>query len=107
MYPELEDFFEAALGGVQPVAQGIGRVVDEPEYDVAPTEGDGPKLATELTGCIRDQRTDLLALQSPEGFEAEVSAKYALVKKYIRRITLHADTVEGAWVEGAPPGNWI
>ncbi len=107
MHPELEDFLENALGAVQPVAQGIGRVVVEPDYDVAPANDEGSKLATELAGCIRGQRTDLLALQSPQGFEAEIAAKYGLLKKYIRRITLHADSVEGPWVEVAPPGNWI
>ncbi len=104
---ELEDFLERSLASVQPVAQGIGRVVVEPDYDVDFVEEDAAKLPGELTGCIRDQRTDLLALQSPNGFEVEISPKHALLKKYVRRITLHADGVEGPWVEVAPPGNWI
>ena len=103
----LEDFLQNALAGVKPVAQGIGRVVVEPDYDADLAVEDASKLPGELMQSIREQRTDLLALQSAGGFEAEISPKHALLKKYIRRITLHADGVEGSWVEVAPPGNWI
>ena len=107
MNPELEFFLEKAFESVRPTSPEIGRVVVEPDYDVKPSREDARHLASELLQCLREQPIDAAALRSHDGFEIEVPGIYRRLAKYIRRITLHQDKVEGPWVEVAPPGNWI
>jgi hypothetical protein len=107
MDPQLDFFLECALGPVQPTSPEIGRVVVEPDYDVSPVQADAVPLAEELTRCIREQSADSAALATREGFAVDIPERYPLLRKYIRSITLHQDRAEGAWVEVAPPGNWI
>ncbi len=108
MHPDLELFLEEAFQSVQQTSPEIGRVVVEPDYDVAPDPQDSGQLASELLQCLCVKRT-LTAkhLQRAEGYDVEIPGAYRVLRKYIRRVTLHADTVEGEWVEVAPPGNWI
>lgn len=107
MHPELEMFLEHAFQAIQTTSPEIGRVVVEPDYEIGPAEHDARHLASELVQCLRETPVDAAALNSREGFEFEVPGTYRLLAKYIRRITLHQDKAEGAWVEVAPPGNWI
>ena len=107
MNPELEFFLEKAFESVQPTSPEIGRVVVEPDYDVKPLHSDAGHLASELVQCLREQPIDTAALSSREGFEIAVPGIYRRLAKYILRITLHQDKIEGPWVEVAPPGNWI
>ena len=107
MHPELEFFLEDAFGRVQPTAGEIGRVVVEPDYEVAPDAKAAGQLASELVECLREARVDEETLAGPQGCEIEIAGTYQLLRKYVRRITLHADSVEGDWVEVAPPGSWI
>ncbi|SRR5579875_1489535 len=104
MHPELEAFLEKAFASVQPTSPGIGRVVVEPDYNAEPDAKDAHRLAGELVQQLRQVSLDKNAIASHQGQTVETSG---LLRKYIRRITLHADTVEGDWVEVAPPGNWI
>lgn len=104
MHPELEFFLEKAFASVQRTSPDIGRVVVEPDYNAAPDAKDADRLASELVQRLRDASVDKNALAGHEGQAIEPSG---LLQKYIRRITLHADTVEGDWIEVAPPGNWI
>jgi hypothetical protein len=107
MHPDLEDFLESAFEAIEPTSSRIGRVVVEPDYEVPPDERERSGIAKELT--------DLLAVQSPadhqmasfDGSEATIGEKFGLLKKYLRRVTLHASPVDGPWIEVAPPGNWI
>ncbi|MDQ2842780.1 MAG: hypothetical protein M3Y72_17420 [Acidobacteriota bacterium] len=101
MHPELEDFLEAAFDSLHTEHGEIGRVVVEPDYDVEPEPGDSQPLAEQLTKILHGQEL------KGDSVEVEIPDAYALVKKYIRSITLHSDKVEGDWVEVAPPGNWI
>jgi len=107
MNPEIEFFLEKAFGSVQPVSAAIGRVVVEPDYEVKPSGRDAGHLASELVQCVREQVFDPAALSSHKGVEIQIPGSYRLLKKYVRRITLHQDKPDGAWVEVAPPGNWI
>lgn len=107
MHPELETFLEKAFRKVQPTSGEIGRVVVEPDYETAPAEHDGRHLVSELVQCVREQCVDPDVLATHEGFEIDIPGAYRLLAKYIRRITLHADKVDGPWIEVAPPGNWI
>ncbi|HTU43972.1 MAG TPA: hypothetical protein VMF91_02855 [Bryobacteraceae bacterium] len=107
MNPGLEAFLEDALESVQPTSSGIGRVVVEPDYNNSPLESDGPVLAQQLRELIQRQSPDAAALASPEGYEVDIPGDCCVLAKYIRSITLHQDGAEGAWVEVAPPGNWI
>jgi len=107
MHPDLEFFLEKAFEGVAPTSPEIGRVVVEPDYDIAPEPNDAGHLAGELAQCIREAVPDEGRLAAPDGYEIDISGAYRLLRKYVRRITLHADKVEGDWVEVAPPGNWI
>lgn len=97
MHPDLDDYLEETFGAMPPVA-GIGHLVIEPDYETAPTEEDRGALVRELTECVRGH-------QAPEEFAIE--ARYPVLRKYVRRVSLHADVVEGSWVEIVPPGNWI
>ncbi|HEY7210278.1 MAG TPA: hypothetical protein VH477_08400 [Bryobacteraceae bacterium] len=105
MHPDLEDFLEEAFGGVQPTASAIGRVVVEPDYDAAPDERDRDRLARELNECLHAQPAPTEIPGS--GTELPIDSKYAVLKKYLRKISLYPEPVEGSWVEVSPPGNWI
>ena len=107
MNPGLEFFLEDAFAGVQPTSSAIGRVVVEPDYDVNPEERDRDALAGELTRAIATQSPDAAQLAGAGGYKVAISQGFPLLAKYLRSVTLHADGVEGAWVEVAPPGNWI
>ncbi len=107
MHPDLDEFLERILACVQPISNSVGRVVVEPDYDTQPEERDASALAKQLTECIAAQAGLAEPIASPQGREVPIGAEYPLLKRYLRRIMLHSDTVEGAWVEVAPPGNWI
>ena len=107
MNPDLEDFLEAAFTSIKPTSATIGRVVVEPDYDSGVIGSDSQGLRSELIELLNRQNVDGNALKSQDGFEVKIPSRYRLLSKYIRRITFHADSVEGDWVEVAPPGYWI
>jgi hypothetical protein len=107
MNPQLDFFLERALESVTPTSPEIGRVVVEPDYDVSPADRDARELAQQLRDLISSQSPDSAALASPQGYQVAIPADKPALRKYLRSITLHRDSVEGAWVEVAPPGNWI
>jgi hypothetical protein len=106
MNPETETFLDNAFRSIQPSSPDIGRVVVEPDYEVNASEADAASLRSELLQCLREQSPDAAALVSHDGFEVKISS-HVLLTKYIRRVTLHQDKLDGSWVEIAPPGNWI
>ncbi len=107
MHPELEFFLEDALKSIQRTSPEIGRVVFEPDYDIDPIPTEARQVGDELKRCLAEQTPQPDALAAHDGFPVALSGKYPLLSKYARAITLHADGVEGPWVEIAPPGNWI
>lgn len=107
MHAELEDFLESAFSSIQPSSASIGRVVVEPDYNVRPDLSYASHIAEQLSECIRSQPIAADKLASRTGLEANIGPEYGLLRKYLRRVTLHADPVEGPWIEIAPPGNWI
>lgn len=107
MNPDTEDFLDAAFRSIQPTSPEIGRVVVEPDYDADPSLPDTPGLQGELIACLRAQSPDAAALASRDGFEVKIPADSQLLGKYVRKVTLHQDKLDGSWVEIAPPGNWI
>lgn len=107
MDPQLEFFLERAFDCIEPTSPLVGRVVVEPDYDVSPTEQDAGGLAQELHELLSHQSPDMAALASPQGDTVAIPRGMTLLRKYLRSITLHQDGVEGAWIEVAPPGNWI
>jgi hypothetical protein len=107
MHPELEDFLEDALAHIRTTSPQVGRVVVEPDYEVAPADGDAGLLQQQLGELLARQSPDAAALASPEGYEVRVPEDCPLLGKYLRSITLHQDRVKGSLVEVAPPGNWI
>jgi hypothetical protein len=107
MHPDLEFFLEDAFKSVRQTSSEVGRVVVEPDYDVAPEPNDAGPLANELVQCLCKTSINKDALSSHGGFDITVPSAYRVLGKYIRRITLHADGVEGEWIEVDPPGNWI
>ncbi len=107
MHPDLESFLEEALSRVKPTSSQIGRVVVEPDYEAGPDIADAEPVADQLTGCLQSQVLNTELLTSHDGQEIKIASSEALLHKYVRRITLHADQVEGYWIEIAPPGNWI
>jgi hypothetical protein len=107
MNPDIEFFLEEAFASLPPTSNAIGRVVVEPDYESAPAPGDPQQLRSEFTELLRGQNINDSALKSQDGLEIKIPNNYQLLSKYIRRITLHADSVEGDWVEVAPPGYWI
>ena len=107
MHPELEDFLERTFEHIEPTDQAIGRVVLEPDYEVQPDAKDAGHLASELLQCLREVDGRVIAGCGHNGYEVEIPGASRVLRKYIRRITLHADKLEGGWVEVAPPGNWI
>jgi hypothetical protein len=107
MDPQLEFFLEEAFRSVRPTSPHIGRVVVEPDYDVSPDTLERDQLADELARCIQEQSPNETDLASLQGWELKIPAKYPLLTKYLRSITLHQTPNERPWVEVAPPGNWI
>jgi hypothetical protein len=107
MHPDLELFLEEAFQSVRQTSSEIGRVIVEPDYEVAPDPKDAGHLASELLQCLREVKVDKKALARRQGCDIEIPGAYRLLHKYIRQISLHADTVEGDWIEVSPPGNWI
>lgn len=107
MHPEIETFLDDAFGSIEPTSPAIGRVVVEPDYEISPTSADAAGLASELLECLREQAPAGLGLTSQEGVKVPIPGRYGLLTKYLRSITLHSDKLDGAWVEVAPPGNWI
>jgi hypothetical protein len=107
MHPDLEDFLEAAFQSVQPTSANVGRVVVEPDYEAAPSEQDGSRLASELVEVLQSQTENAAQVRSRQGQEIQIPGKYELLSRYVRRIVLHAERVEGSWIEVAPPGSWI
>ena len=105
MHPDLDDFLEQAFEGVRPAVNNVGHVLVEPDYNAAPDQGDADRLARELIDCLHKQT---LPVNFPHsGVTVTIDPQYALLKKYVLRISLHRDPAPGAWVEVAPPGNWI
>jgi hypothetical protein len=98
MNPELEFFLESILEPIEPISPDVGRLVVEPDYEMAAREEDREALKRELLECVRDEAP---------GSEIVPAAKYPILRRYIRKISVRADRVEGPWVEVAPPGNWI
>lgn len=107
MHPDLEFFLEETFKTVEPTAAYIGRAVVEPDYNADVDIADGAALRQELLECLLAQSPLPGELKSPDGYEVEIPSKYPVLAKYVRRISLHEDTVEGPWIEVAPPGNWI
>ncbi len=107
MHPELEFFLEEAFESIEPTSSEIGRVVVEPDYEVSPADHDASGLARELRELLSRESPDAAALASPQAYAVTIPGNCGLLGKYLRSITLHQDGVEGAWIEVAPPGNWI
>jgi hypothetical protein len=107
MHPELEFFLESAFDGVRPSLPNVGRVVVEPDYDLSPDEDEKQKLTEELEQLLSTQTVNPSAVSSSEGQALAIPGSLKTLSKYVRSVTLHADSVEGAWIEVAPPGNWI
>ncbi len=108
MNPDLEIFLEEAFAPVQSTSVAIGRVVVEPDYEnKVPAQADTRQLCDELITLLKEQSPDPAHLHSHEGVEIAIPETYSLLAKLLRKITLHADKAEGAWVEVEPPGNWI
>ncbi|MBV8072280.1 MAG: hypothetical protein JO270_20425 [Acidobacteriaceae bacterium] len=107
MNPELELFLEEAFASLKQVSGQIGRVVVEPDYDAAVNAEDASALREELVAFVNSQRPPDKDLRSHDGFETPITGQFALLKKYLRRISLHSDAINGEWVEVVPPGNWI
>jgi len=107
MNPDIEDFLEDAFASLEPTSDAIGRVVVEPDYESGLAIDDPQQLRGEFVELLSGQKVDSDALKSQDGFEVKIPGRYKLISKYIRRITFHADSVEGDWVEVAPPGYWI
>ncbi len=107
MHPDLEFFLEETFKTVEPTTAYIGRAVVEPDYDADVDLEESSALRQELMECLVAQSPLPGQLKDPDGYDVKIPAKYPVLTKYIRRITLHEDPVEGPWVEVAPPGNWI
>ena len=107
MHPDLEFFLEDAFRPVAQTSAEIGRVVIEPDYEVEPDPKDAGHLASELLQLVREASIDSKALASHDGQQIDIPGPYRLLRKYIRRVTLHANVLEGDWVEVASPGYWI
>ena len=99
MNPGLEFYLESIFDSIEPTSDAIGRVVVEPDYDVEECDEDRDRLREELVAFVREQRV--------ETHEAKPSEKYAVLRRYVRNVSLHRDRIQGPWVEVAPPGNWI
>ena len=107
MNPDTETFLDHAFRSIQPTSPDIGRVVIEPDYDADPSQPEANGVKAELLQCLQEQPPEAAALASRDGFELTIPANCRLLRKYVRRVTLHANKLDGSWVEVAPPGNWI
>lgn len=107
MHPELEDFLEAAFKAIERTSSSLGRVVVEPDYDKQPEASESAALAQELKALLEAQSPAGAALRSHDGLEVKIPPDQMLLKKYLRKVTLHSNALTGSWVEVAPPGNWI
>lgn len=107
MNPDLEFFLESAFENIKQSLANVGRVVVEPLYDVEYSEIDKQELAAQLNKLLQSQKVDLVAVSTTDGQPLAIPGDLMLLRKYIRSVTLHAEPVEGAWIEVAPPGNWI
>jgi hypothetical protein len=107
MKPDLEFFLEQTFDPVEPTSPEIGRVIVEPDYETSYDAAEATSLRKQLIACLAAQSPKAKDLSAPGGYEVHSMNKYPVLAKYIRRITLHKDTVEGPWIEVAPPGNWI
>ena len=108
MNPDLETFLEDVFAPVQPTSPAVGRVVVEPDYESnAAASGDAGSLREELVTLLRAQSPEAVRLHSHEGVEVAIPQSCKLLREFVRRITLHGEKAEGAWVEVEPPGNWI
>jgi hypothetical protein len=101
---KVEAFLEEAFQFVEPTSEKIGRVVVEPDYEATVVPQDAAPLAQQLRECLSHSPAPP---HSPQGVDIAIPDAYPLLKRYLRQITVHADTVEGSWIEVAPPGNWI
>ena len=107
MNPDLEFFLEDAFAPIKQSSPEVGRVVVEPDYDTKAAPEDAQPLCQELSDLLGRQRPLEPALHSHDGFEAAIGDDYPLLRRYIRRVVLHSDEINGDWVEVMPPGNWI
>ena len=107
MNPDLEFFLESAFENIQQSLPHVGRVVVEPDYETSYADDDQQKLAEQLKELLKSQTVGATALSSVDGQAIDIPTKLEPLSKYIRSITLHAEPVEGPWIEVAPPGNWI
>lgn len=107
MNPDLEFFLEDAFAPVKQSSKEIGRVVVEPDYDAMLRPEDAQPLCEELEKLLHHLQPTQPALHSHDGFEARISDEYPLLRRYVRRVVLHSDEINGDWVEVMPPGNWI
>ena len=98
MHPDLEFFLEDALDSIQPSIPGIGRVIVEPDYDAEPDESEKEALRSAFVEFIQVH---------PASGEIGIPAGQGVLSKYLRRVTLKREPLQGSWVEVAPPGNWI
>lgn len=98
MHPDLEFFLEDAFDPIQPSIPGIGRVIVEPDYDAEPEASEVEALRSELIEFLQSH---------PASGNIGIPEGKGVLSKYVRRVTLKKDPLQGSWVEVAPPGNWI
>ena len=107
MNPDLETYLDEVFESVQPTSPDIGRVVLQPNYEDGPLSGDAEQLRVELVQLLKAQKPGLVGLESHQGVEVSVPGQYQTLGKFVRTVTLHANHLEGPWVEIAPAGSWI
>jgi hypothetical protein len=100
MNPELESFLQQAFANLQPTSPAIGRVIVEPDYNASYDDGDAVPLARELADLLRNSSPSIPG-------ELTIPPQYALLARYVRRVSLEKERIEKSWVEIEPPGNWI
>jgi hypothetical protein len=107
MNPDLEFFLEDAFAPIKQSFPEVGRVVVEPDYNAKFIPEDAQPLCQELRELLDRQKPSGASLHSHDGFEATIGDDYPLLQRYVRRVVLHSDEINGDWVEVMPPGNWI
>ena len=108
MNPDIEQVLQDAFKTIESTNPAIGRVLVEPEYESESTQFDTAELRNELAGLLASlSGLDGAVLRSHDGLEVEQLGERPALKSLVRRITLHADSADGPWIEVAPPGNWI
>ncbi len=107
MNPDLETYLDEVFASVQPTSPEIGRVVLQPNYEDGPPSGDAEQLRVELVRLLQEQKPGLVGLESPEGIEILIPGQYQTLSKFVRTVTLHANRLDGPWVEIVPAGSWI